>query len=160
MWNGFWIKILPHHSGIFFIYGIILWANYPQHYEAFSCLQYLWLGTLRIFLSYMKSYYNEFISPWWDISFPLLIGIYRKDIFPIFCYIWEFAFPSIKEVIFYPNISVDFYNLFFSQRWCYYYLFLPSMVVLLIPHHSGIFFFATSALTPTIEGIPRAGFIQ
>lgn len=92
--------------------------------------------------------------------FPLLIGIYGKAISPIFCYIWEFIFPSIKEVISYPNISVDFYNLFFSQWWCFYYLFLPSMVVLLIPHHSGIFFFATSALAPTIEGIPRAGFIQ
>lgn len=124
----------------------------------FSCLQYLWLGALRIFLSYMKSYYNEFISPWWDISFPLLIGIYRKAISPIFCYIWEFVFPSIKEVISYPNISVDFYNLFFSQRWCFYYLFLPSMVVLLISHHSGIFFFTTSALTPTIEGVPLSRF--
>lgn len=49
-------------------------------------------------------------------------------------------------------------------------LFLSMMVLLLFispqhgsfahPHHSGIFFFATSALAPTIEGVPRAGFIQ
>ena len=106
----------------------------------------------------MKSYYNEFISPWWDISFPHFIGIYKKAISPIFCYIWEFVFPSIKEVIFSPNISAYFYNLFSFNDGVIIIYFSPTMAVLPISHHNGIIFFTTSALAPTIEGVPLSRF--